>query len=359
MQIFKKGVKIAAFFALGVFLLFIVNEAYLASSYVKLMFHELYHQEKNIDLFFCGASHTYRSFVPSIFDEELEINSFNLGTSNQTYEGGYFLLKEALKKNRPSTVVMEITYSNLEYVDGETKLSDYILLDNMRNGANKCNYVKSAMETEELAEVMFPCYRNRSTKTPLEAIKNLKDKWENGYFKNLPIKVFRDGKILEEYQEKGFVYSYDSFEERELVVEPYPWKKETIHEQKIFWLKKTTALCKEKGIDIIWVTAPIPEVSIIKLENYEEIHLFIEQLAQETGVEYYDFNYCKREYLPRNDKIYYYDSSHMNGKYALLFSDGVARILKERKMENFDKENYFYNSYDEWKEGVLPCNSEI
>lgn len=350
MQIFKKYVKIVLFFCIGGFLIFAANEAYTESTYAKLMFYELYHQKNNIDLFFSGGSHTYRSFVPSVFDGELRVNSFNLGTSSQTYEGGYFLLKEALNRNKPSTVIMEITYASMENIENETKQADYILLDYMNNGANKYNYIKSAIIASGLADAIIPCYRNRSTKNPIDAVKNLWNKWNSGYFIYEPIKNSRNGQLIEEYKEKGFVYSYQSFGESGLEVEPYPWKVENINSEKVAWLKKTTNLCKEKGIDVIWVTAPIPEVSVLKLGNYEEINLFIQQLAEETGVEYYDFNYYKREYLPRNDRIYFYDSNHMNGIYAELFSHEMAKFLKQRKAGTFEEQKYFYSSYKEWEE---------
>ena len=38
-------------------------------SYTRIMMHQLYTSEKNIDVVFVGSSHVYRSLVPEITDK--------------------------------------------------------------------------------------------------------------------------------------------------------------------------------------------------------------------------------------------------------------------------------------------------
>lgn len=331
MRIFKKIGKPALFSLLAMVFLGIWNEAYTTAAFSRLMMHDLYTQKENVDLFFVGASHTYRSFDPAVFDEELQVNSFNLGTSSQTYEGGYFLVKEALKKHNPKCVIVEITYALLEDVYERQKLADYILLDYMKPGTNKWDYVKSAFDTEEWADVFIPCYRNRILKNPYTALKNLLDKGRRGYFQYKDTQLLREGKLLEAYEGKGFVYREDCFgTENEIVVDPYPWDAEKVNKEKIGWLRKITQLCRENGIDVLWVTAPISQAAIRTMGNYEEAHSYIEKLAEQEKVEYYDFNYYKEAFLPKNDALYFYDASHMNGAYAEMFSREVVKLLMER-----------------------------
>lgn len=331
MRIFKKIGKPVLFSLLAMVFLGIWNEAYTTVTFSRLMMHDLYTQKENVDLFFVGASHTYRSFDPAVFDEELAVNSFNLGTSSQTYEGGYFLLKEAMKKNTPECVIIEITYSMLEDVYERQELADYLLLDYMKSGKNKWDYVGSAFDAEDWAEVFIPCYRNRVLMHPYTALKNLLDKGRRGYFQYKDTQLLREGRLVEAYEGKGFVYREECFgTENEIVVDSYPWDAGKVNEEKAGWLRKITQLCREKDIDVLWVTTPISQAAIRTMGNYDEAHSYIAKLAEQEKVEYYDFNYYKEELLPKNDALYFYDASHMNGIYAKRFSREVARLLKER-----------------------------
>ena len=62
------------------------------STYTRLFLHEMYESEP-IDLAFIGGSITYKSFVPEIWDEALGLHSFNFGSSAQTPDASYYLLR--------------------------------------------------------------------------------------------------------------------------------------------------------------------------------------------------------------------------------------------------------------------------
>ena len=84
--------------------------------YARLMMHGMYEQE-SIDIVFLGASHAYRSFVPSVFDEKTGMNTYNVGTSSQTLKDSYYLLKEVFKTHDPKQVVLESGYSRFATTD--------------------------------------------------------------------------------------------------------------------------------------------------------------------------------------------------------------------------------------------------
>ena len=67
-------------------------------SYTRVTFHEMYEQE-NIDVLFAGSSHCYRSFIPEILDAELQMNTFNVGTSYQKMDGSLMVIREAARYN--------------------------------------------------------------------------------------------------------------------------------------------------------------------------------------------------------------------------------------------------------------------
>lgn len=47
------------------------------NSYTRIMMHQLYTCDENIDVLFVGSSHVYRSFIPEITDEGFGCYTFN------------------------------------------------------------------------------------------------------------------------------------------------------------------------------------------------------------------------------------------------------------------------------------------
>ena len=119
--------RIKNFVSIIVFLLlmFFINEVlrYLliddSASLTRLMMHEFYTEEENIDILFLGSSHCYRSLNPQITDEIFQKNTFNAGSSLQGLDASYALLVEAGKENRLEEVYVEIFYGITKEVYSE------------------------------------------------------------------------------------------------------------------------------------------------------------------------------------------------------------------------------------------------
>ena len=328
MHSFRVTVKIFSFIGILILLVGLCNAIVEEPTYTRLMIYDMYHNDENYSMAFLGASHVYQSFNPVIFDRKLEgCNSINLGSSGQSLTGSYILLKELLKTNIPDTVIMEVTYASYEDVYERSSLPEYSLFDYLKPSLNKLCYFFSAFPKEDYANALFPVYRNRSNIEILEIGRHLQQKRKDGYYQ------YRGFSHMEgwEYQCKGFVAIDWSYQNKDFEVDnPYKWSEDLVIDKEINYLKKITDLCKKKNIDIIWITAPVPVYSMIAMENYNEVHDYFDALAQKWEVEYYDFNYCRKDILERNDYLYFYDSGHMNKIYAEQFSNAVCQMLKRR-----------------------------
>lgn len=344
MHNFKSGLKIVSFLCILSIMLEFCNDLVAEPAYTRLMLHEMYNNDENYTMAFLGASHTYHSFNPIIFDDQLNgCNSINLGSSSQSLMGTYFLLKEFLKTNNPDMIIMEITYSSYENIFEESMVAEYALFDYMKPSLNKLQYFFSAFPQEDYGNALFPIYRNRTLLEITEISKKYNQKRDNGYYEYRGF-----GENGWQYLCKGFVYVDWSFQNKDLeIADPYEWNESWIREENIEYLKKITDLCVSKNIEIIWVTAPVAMYGIIEMDNYEETHNYFETLAQKCAIEYYDFNYCRKEILERNDYLYFYDSSHMNGIYAEKFSNIICQMLREREKKTLNYDAYFYRTYDE------------
>ena len=86
----------------------------LIDSHHDLLRFEVFAQERwndfyslpnnSLDVLFVGSSHAYVTFNPDIVDTTLHVRSFNLGGPAQTPITTYYVLKEALRFQRPRVV---------------------------------------------------------------------------------------------------------------------------------------------------------------------------------------------------------------------------------------------------------------
>ena len=67
-----------------------------------------YKMERNtVDVLFFGSSHAVSSFSPQILYDRYGITSYNLGCEQQNLITYYYLLKEALRFQKPKAIVLD------------------------------------------------------------------------------------------------------------------------------------------------------------------------------------------------------------------------------------------------------------
>ena len=72
----------------------------------------------SIDFLMCGASHALGGFIPTIIDETLGVNSYNLSSYASSFDGRLWLIEKELERNPVSTFVLEISYDTIrDYSD--------------------------------------------------------------------------------------------------------------------------------------------------------------------------------------------------------------------------------------------------
>jgi hypothetical protein len=186
----------------------------------------------------------------------------------------------------------------------------------MKKGAASSDFFwKGLSRQEQVASTLFPTFAYRK------------------YFEPKVKKIFGRSYLPPEkghYREKGFVgYSdtltmeslqnYNQFDRFETQLKDFTQKTQN-------YLLRIADLCREQDIPLVFSVAPIPEISVQKIDNYPEISGHFEKLADAAGVPYFDFN---RQRLPGlQDDSHYYDDDHMNLAGATYFSKTVAALFK-------------------------------
>ena len=313
--------------------------------YTRITMHELYNQDKNIDVLFVGSSHVYRTFVPKITDKEFKCNTFNLGTSGQDMLGSYTLIKETLKKNKVKKIYLDIYYAIalMKPYKQRNEFTDvYIISDYMKLSINKINYLINSTPNEYYINDFVPSRRYWNNIYNFKYIMNNINKKKSSYYKNYEWdkKIYND----EFYVEKGFVASnlvYDA--ENYFNIPKTTININDINPDWIKYLNKIIKLCKKKNISLSLITVPLPINSIMSIDNYEDFNKYINKISKKNKIEYIDFNLINENYFNTSDFSLFKDEDHLNYKGAKAFTKVFTRYINN----HISKEELFYDNLED------------
>ena len=342
MQKLKNAVAVicfvALFFACGSLLNYILIDD--SSSYTRVMMHEMYGQEENIDILFVGSSHCYRSLDPKITDKMFDANTFNVGSSAQEIDGSLALLKEVAKKNDLKQVYLEVYYEISQtgaFEDRTDMVSTYIISDYMHPSMNKLGYLLRASSKEHYSNSFILARRNWEKMFEQDYVKNTlqaKDaEWYKEYAYPFSEHESYEGKGYVAVEQVGNTYEFSHFP---------AFETEKVSEDYVNTLKKIIRFCDKEGIELTLFSTPMPEFRLVDMGNYDDYIAFMNEMLAGTDVKYYDFNLCREKYLSF-DESYYADTDHINAKGAVQFS----RLFCDFFNGKIAEEDLFYDSYAE------------
>ncbi len=298
-------------------------------------FEDFYSLPKNsLDMVFLGSSHSYCTFDPEIFDNELGINSFQMGMPLQHPDSTYYTLKEVLNYQKPKIVVMEVYWDLLK---NDFELNQVkTLFQVLDNEDLKEEYIKEEFPLSEKIKYNTNILKYQADYFAYKG-NEYKNKVKNKF--NVKDKETKKQIGIEEYKSKGYVYSNykmleDEYDKTNQFKNLNGKDFEFSNKQKDFLLKIIN-LCKENNIKLVFVTAPIANVSIDYIENYDLIHNKISDFAKENNIFYIDYNIINREEnLLTNDN--FRDDAHLNHSGVEIVSNHFINILKKNNIIDFN-----------------------
>lgn len=305
-------------------------------SYTRLMFEEMYEYNRNIDIVFLGSSHVYRSYDTKVTDEIFKENTFNAGSSSQLLDGSYYVLKEIIKNNNVKTVYLDTYFGVNSKAEKSSGIESYILTDYMKSSWNKYEYLLEIDGMEAIINDLFPIIHSKTY-----SIKNIKAKLTDGYKKGNYTYVTYPN---EKYCGNGFVYSFENEKNYDINYEIN--EKKPLSDFSYKNLCKILSLCKENNINLVLVSAPMPDEMLSKIKNYQVYIDWFKNFAIKNNIKYHNYNLCKKEYLVMDENDYK-DNNHLNGVGAEKFSEKMSNIEKilEDKEEKY--KDIFYDTYEE------------
>ncbi|MEA4971958.1 hypothetical protein SDC9_59500 [bioreactor metagenome] len=265
------------------------------NAYTKSRYDGFYEQPENsIDMVFIGSSHSYCTFDPQNFDSVMGTSSWQMGTPLQHYDTSLYVLKEVLKTQTPKLVVLDLYWDML---DDEF---------DMKQANSFFQVVKDKNVQEDYVKNVFPL--NERVKYKLLPIRYQQDyfAYEADVFQKAAKEKFgvHDKQNVqtngtEYYLAKGYTYCDTVIPDSELdetnQFKGFDGEKWEADKTQIEYINQIVKLCKENNIELVFETAPIANVSLDYIKNYDAIHEKMADIADSFGIKYLDFNIANRD----------------------------------------------------------------
>lgn len=280
----------------------------------KKQFDEL----EKVDIIFIGDSQTADCFVPSVFNQELNVQSFNYGVYLMSPVEQYYLLRDLISRHnqKPGMVILGTNVNCFNYPVSYGRFTPM--------------FIKSPLN-------LFPLLM-KSKK--FEALTSAGRK---GYlFSSLVKKIQGKDEIVHrkiDGIEFGYLRVKNHYRSRSLLTDCNRdanfFKEELVNEQLEYYIK-TLELLKENNIDFLLVNPPIHKefLSCLRLsKKYEYFKNTLTELS--TKYNFRIFNSEHNLLLDQLVDIDFYNGDHLCYSGAVKFSKALSKYLLTQEFSNF------------------------
>ncbi len=301
------------------------------NAFTKQRFDDFYALEENsLDMVFLGSSHAYCTFDPEIIDKGLNLNSFQMGTPLQHPDTSYYELKEILKTQHPEYVVMEVYWDVLDDKFDLQQANSFFEV--LKSEDIKNEYIKDVFPLADKVKYYLLPIRYQQSYFAYEG-SQMEKEIESKYGVTKKQGEVQQGE--EYYRSKGYVYSnqlmisteYDTTNQ----FRNFDGRDFEINSTQRKYIEKIVELCKNEDIQLVFVTAPVANVSMDYIKNYDLVHNAVAAMAAQNGVPYIDYNIEneKRNMLTNEN---FRDDAHLNHSGVEIVDYDFIQWFKENIM---------------------------
>ena len=261
-----------------------------------------YNEPKDsMDVMFFGSSHMYCSIDPALFQEETGLTSYVFATQSQPLWITYHYIREALKRQSPHTIFLEIHMASFleEYEDEGT---NYSAIDPIPFSLNKLEMIRASVPSGQRHEYVFNIikYHSRYNElTPQDYDLSFKKETdpERGYVR-----------LTQAASDEDWDRVYRSVDHVAASASP--------GEKNLFYLRKIIELAREENLRLILFKAPSNPT-----EEEQMIYRYVADLCRQEGLEFGNFNSdAHMQAIGLDTETDFYDRRHLN-------TSGVAKFV--------------------------------
>ncbi|MDL2205997.1 hypothetical protein LJC33_03660 [Eubacteriales bacterium OttesenSCG-928-N13] len=354
MQISKSKLLIKAVAFLLIFLLLMRGAAFVTVSAMarpRLTMHEWYEMDEPLDVAFFGSSRFYRSINSLELGPMMGKNAFGFTSSDQSLRDTYFLLREMYKKSSPELVVIDVSWNRL--YDEDDAAASSMIWDYFAPSRNKLDFFFASFEPSHYADVLFPALRYTDSYDDhllsRATLNNVIKKLTPAYWNYDPSIT---NSSLARYMGRGFdaATSSISMDSAGDVNVNENWDPLQLGDEQLEYLQRSVELCQQYGTKVVLLGAPIPLMKLASVEDYDDYDRYMQTLAQQLGVDFYDFAMLRPSVLTLDNSCFY-DYKHANEHGAALLQPVLAQFLSEYLQGDLDESKYLCESRLEMLQG--------
>ena len=293
------------------FLSCLVMPKYMSGIIEGSLTEEYYDDKAPHEVIFIGDCELYENVSTVELYRKYGISSYIRGNSQQLIWQSYYLLEDVLRYEKPKVVVFNVLA--LKYNEPKSETYNRMTLDGMKWSMTKVNAIKASMtEDENFVEYVFPFLRFHS-------------RWQELKASDWNYLIGKEPVSINGYYLRADVRPETGFPEPKSLTDP------AFGSNAMMYLDKMADLCRENGIELILVKAPITYPYW-----YPEWDQQVSDYAQEKGLTY--INYINEMDAMGLDMTTdtYDGGEHLNVYGAEKFADHIGAYLTE----NYDLTDY-------------------
>ena len=212
--------------------------------------------ENGVDVICIGSSHMFCGINPIKMYKDKGIAAYDLALGAQSPWQSYFYLKESLKTQNPKLVILDayMLAKDLSYYKDSQTVNN---LKDAPVSLNKISAVMASTAESRLSVILAFPYDRKISKPSFNKI-NSKKRLSLGYnFSNkvVPYEV--------DISDICNITEYDPIEKKNE-----------------YYVRKMIEYCTDRGIDVVLVNAPCPEITDDKMRRYN----YVSMIADEYGI---------------------------------------------------------------------------
>ena len=281
------------------------------------VFHSL--PKDSLDVIIYGSSHAWRGVDANTMYNDYGINAYNYGCFWQHFNTTALFFHDSMKTQTPKLAVIETFRINKLLKDTDMYGEIY--------------YTRGIGESEYKQQYLRQCFGRKGGLKELCLNKTIRDRYLSYYlpftlyhsnWNSLTEASFTDGMLGEDLlSARGYhnVELYHGEAVYKAKIKDYrKFTQKKIRKGSLRWLEGIMEVCKEKGIEVLFFTAPY--------EGNFFYHNAIQEFADENGCGYIDF-FEKMEECGISPETDFYDSGHLNDQGAQKQTRYLAEYIRE------------------------------
>ena len=302
----------------------------------------------SIDYIILGASNGQNALSPTIIDERLCCNSYNLSSPSVSFRGRRALLDEEINRNSIKDVIIEVSYNTLER-NRFQRLGSSWIVPRLSSISSRLKYVLGE-ESIYNYDVIYAYNLSLAIFVGKHILFVIKD--NIGNLSDIVGIISKECSGFE--YKKDFLIdhsndlTYSSVEAKEVynsekIADPTEYEPDNI-----VVLSDIIKECQERGCRVSLVVTPVSDAVIWRSNGWDGFYEYLKSYAKKKKVTFYGFNLLRNRYKLFNDRYSFSDDNHMSDKGAKAFTEEYCKIMKMNNLGQ-DTSDLFYKSYRDMK----------